>query len=105
MDQLWTDTHTSLRKNEGTQGAPRPLVTTLQGRRKDGNELKVGFEFRYSGPEQIHAKPVAARGVPFAVLSRTAMECRVDIMKRSNAKIYSYRSASIGSSFEARMAG
>jgi hypothetical protein len=55
MDQLWTDTHTSLRKDEGKQGAPRPLVITLHG-----SEWKVGFEFRYSGPEQIHAKPVAA---------------------------------------------
>lgn len=60
MDQLWTDTHTSLRKDEGKQGAPRPLVITLHGRSKDGSEWRVGFEFRYSGPEQIHAKPVAA---------------------------------------------
>jgi len=59
MDQLWTDTHTSLRKDEGKQGAPRPLVITLHGTDDDGNEWKVGFEFRYSGPEQIHAKPVA----------------------------------------------
>jgi len=60
MDQLWTDTHTALRKDEGRQGAPRPLVITLHGVGKDGAEWKVGFEFRYSGPEQIHAKPVAA---------------------------------------------
>jgi len=60
MDQLWTDTHTSLRKDEGKQGAPRPLIITLHGVGKDGSEWKVGFEFRYSGPEQIHAKPVAA---------------------------------------------
>ena len=59
MDQLWTDTHTSLRKDEGKQGAPRPLVITLHGIGKDGKPWKVGFEFRYSGPEQIHAKPVA----------------------------------------------
>lgn len=59
MDQLWTDTHTSLRKDEGKQGAPRPLVITLHGIDNDNNEWKVGFEFRYSGPEQIHAKPVA----------------------------------------------
>jgi hypothetical protein len=60
MDQLWTDTHTSLRKDEGKQGAPRPLVITLYGIADDGSEWKLGFEFRYSGPEQIHAKPVAA---------------------------------------------
>ena len=60
MDQLWTDTHTSLRKDEGKQGAPRPLVITLHGMSRDGSEWKVGFEFRYSGPEQIHTKPVAA---------------------------------------------
>ncbi len=59
MDQLWTDTHTSLRKDEGRPGAPRPLVITLHGATKDGNTWKLGFEFRYSGPEQIHAKPVA----------------------------------------------
>lgn len=60
MDQLWTDNHTSLRKDEGKQGARRPLVITLHGLGTDGSEWKVGFEFRYSGPEQIHAKPVAA---------------------------------------------
>lgn len=59
MDQLWTDTHTSLRKDEGKQGAPRPLVITLSGLANDGTPWKVGFEFRYSGPEQIHVKPVA----------------------------------------------
>lgn len=59
MDQLWLDTHTSLRKDEGSQGAPRPLVITLHGRDKEG-EWRAGFEFRYSGPEQIHVKPVAA---------------------------------------------
>lgn len=60
MDQLWTDTHTSLRKDEGKQGAPRPLVITLHGLADDGTAWQVGFEFRYSGPEQIHVKPVAA---------------------------------------------
>ncbi|MFA7343594.1 MAG: AAA family ATPase [Terrimicrobiaceae bacterium] len=60
MDQLWTNTHTSLRKDEGKPGSHRPLVITLHGLSKDGSEWKVGFEFRYSGPEQIHAKPVAA---------------------------------------------
>lgn len=60
MDQLWTDTHTSFRKNEGKQGAPRPLVITLEGTDKKGKDWHVGFEFRYSGPEQIHVKPVAA---------------------------------------------
>ena len=58
MDQLWTDTHTSLRKDEGKQGAPRPLVITMHGQ-DGGSDWKVGFEFRYSGPEQIHVKPVA----------------------------------------------
>jgi len=60
MDQLWTDTHTSLRKDEGKQGAPRPMVITLEGNGADGGTWKLGFEFRYSGPEQIHVKPVAA---------------------------------------------
>lgn len=60
MDQLWTDTHTSLRKDEGKQGAPRPLVITLHGVDESGSEWHFGFEFRYSGPEQIHVKPVAA---------------------------------------------
>ena len=59
MDQLWTDTHTSLRKDEGKQGAPRPLVIRVHGRAADGTDWSVGFEFRYSGPEQIHVKPVA----------------------------------------------
>lgn len=58
MDQLWTDTHTSLRKDEGKQGSPRPLVITLHGKEESGDEWKFGFEFRYSGPEQIHVKPV-----------------------------------------------
>jgi AAA domain, putative AbiEii toxin, Type IV TA system len=60
MDQLWTNTHTSLRKDEGKQGAPRPMVITLHGIGKEGDGWQLGFEFRYSGPEQIHAKPVAA---------------------------------------------
>jgi predicted ATPase len=59
MDQLWTDTHTSLRKNEGKQGAPRPLIITLHGNDTQG-DWSFGFELRYSGPEQIHVKPVAA---------------------------------------------
>jgi hypothetical protein len=59
MDQLWTDTHTSLRKDEGKQGAPRPMVITLHGSNAKGDPWKLGFEFRYSGPEQIHVKPVA----------------------------------------------
>jgi len=60
MDQLWTDTHTSFRKSEGKQGAPRPLVISLEGKDKNGADWRFGFEFRYSGPEQIHVKPVAA---------------------------------------------
>lgn len=59
MDQLWTDTHTSLRKDEGKQGAPRPMVITLHGKSDNGIQWQFGFEFRYSGPEQIHVKPVA----------------------------------------------
>ncbi|MCK5805696.1 MAG: AAA family ATPase [Lentisphaeria bacterium] len=59
MDQLWTDTHTSLRRSEGKPGAPRPLVITLHGKDKEGVDWKLGFEFRYNGPEQIHVKPVA----------------------------------------------
>ena len=58
MDQLWTDTHTSLRKDEGKQGAPRPMVVTLHGNDDAGNTWRFGFELRYSGPEQIHVKPV-----------------------------------------------
>ncbi|MFP4351220.1 MAG: ATP-dependent nuclease [Puniceicoccaceae bacterium] len=63
MDQLWTDTHTSLRKGEvegKTAGSPRPLVISLEGKTRDGSDWRFGFEFRYSGPEQIHVKPVAA---------------------------------------------
>ncbi|MFZ4396037.1 MAG: ATP-dependent nuclease [Kiritimatiellia bacterium] len=59
MDQLWTDTHTSLRKDEGKQGAPRPMIIILEGKGSDGAVWRFGFEFRYSGPEQIHVKPVA----------------------------------------------
>lgn len=59
MDQLWTNTHTSLRKDEGKQGAPRPMVITLHGVDRDGAKWRFGFEFRYSGPEQIHVKPLA----------------------------------------------
>ncbi len=59
MDQLWTDTHTSLRKDEGKQGSPRPLVIAMHGQSADGTDWRLGFEFRYSGPEQIHVKPVA----------------------------------------------
>lgn len=59
MDQLWTDTHTSLRKDEGKQGAPRPMVITLHGQSDNDERWQLGFEFRYSGPEQIHVKPVA----------------------------------------------
>lgn len=36
----------------------RPLVITMHGQ-DGGSDWKVGFEFRYSGPEQIHVKPVA----------------------------------------------
>jgi hypothetical protein len=62
MDQLWTDTHTSLRKGEvegKTAGSPRPLLISLEGTTKDGSKWRFGFEFRYSGPEQIQVKPVA----------------------------------------------
>ena len=62
MDQLWTDTQTSLRKNEvagKAPGTPRPMSITLYGKAPDGKSWKLGFEFRYSGPEQIHVKPVA----------------------------------------------
>lgn len=59
MDQLWTDTHTSLRRDEGKQGAPRPMVITLHGVDREGAKWRFGFEFRYSGPEQIHVKPLA----------------------------------------------
>ena len=59
MDQLWTDTHTSLRRDEGKPGSPRPLVITLHGQDQGGDKWKLGFEFRYNGPEQIHVKPVA----------------------------------------------
>lgn len=59
MDQLWSDTHTSLRKDEGKQGSPRPLVISLHGVDQAGAAWRFGFEFRYNGPEQIHVKPVA----------------------------------------------
>jgi len=58
MDQLWTDTHTSLRKDEGKQGSPRPLIISLHGVDDTGEAWRFGFEFRYNGPEQIHVKPV-----------------------------------------------
>ena len=58
MDQLWTDTHTSLRKTEGKLGTPRPLVLTLHGT-DEQQAWQIGLEFRYNGPEQIHVKPVA----------------------------------------------
>jgi hypothetical protein len=62
MDQLWTDTHTSLRRGEvegKTAGSPRPMVISLEGQDIRGVPWKFGFEFRYSGPEQIHVKPLA----------------------------------------------
>jgi len=74
MDQLWTDTHTSLRRDEGKQGAPRPLVITLHGKGNADDEWNMGFEFRYSGPEQIHVKPVAE---DMANLSRAGNEVGV----------------------------
>ncbi len=61
MDQLWKDTHTSLRKGEvegKAAGSPRPMIISLAGVIRDGSEWRFGFEFRYSGPEQIHVKPV-----------------------------------------------
>ena len=63
MDQLWTDTQTSLHKGEvegKTAGSPRPMVITVEGFDNAGEEWRLGFEFRYSGPEQIHVKPVTA---------------------------------------------
>lgn len=62
MDQLWTDTHTSLRKGEVAEqkpGAPRLIVITLEGKSSEGADWKLGFEFRYQGPEQIYIRPVA----------------------------------------------
>lgn len=35
-------------------------MITLHGRADEGSAWQVGFEYRYSGPEQIHVKPVAA---------------------------------------------
>lgn len=61
MDQLWTDTHTALRKDEvagKSAGTPRPLVITMEGKDRGDQPWQFGFEFRYSGPEQIHVKPV-----------------------------------------------
>jgi predicted ATPase len=62
MDQLWTDTHTSLRKGEvegKSAGTPRPMIITISGKDQENADWKFGFEFRYTGPEQIHVKPVA----------------------------------------------
>ena len=61
MDQLWTDTHTSLRKGEvegKAAGSLRLMVISLEGKDREDQPWKFGFEFRYSGPEQIHVKPV-----------------------------------------------
>lgn len=69
MDQLWTDTHTSLRKDEGKQGAPRPMVVTLHGESDEREVWKFGFEFRYSGPEQVHVKPVTD-DLPYLEMAR-----------------------------------
>lgn len=63
MDQLWKDTHTSLRKDEvegKPAGSPRPMVISLTGETQTGTHWQFGFEFRYSGPEQIHVKPVVS---------------------------------------------
>ena len=77
MDQLWTDTHTSLRKSEvegKTAGSPRLMVISLEGRDTSGVNWTFGFEFRYSGPEQIHVKPVAEH---FHNLDKARQEVRV----------------------------
>lgn len=61
MDQLWTDTHTSLRKGEVVGKAPgskKNIVITLAGVDRHGEEWTLGMELTYSGPEQIHVKPV-----------------------------------------------
>jgi hypothetical protein len=61
MDQLWTDTHTSLRKGEvegKAAGSLRLMIISLQGKDQKDRPWKFGFEFRYSGPEQLHVKPV-----------------------------------------------
>lgn len=58
MDQLWTDTHTSFRKHEGKPGTPRPMVISLHGIDAANISWELGFEFRFSGPEQIHVRPV-----------------------------------------------
>lgn len=69
MDQLWTDTHTSLRKHEGKPGSRRPLVICLQGEDAEGKAWQFGFEFSYNGPEQIHVKP-AAEDLPHLEVAR-----------------------------------
>lgn len=61
MDQLWTDTHTSLRKGEvegKAAGSKKSIVIILEGVDRHGEEWALGMELVYSGPEQIHVKPV-----------------------------------------------
>lgn len=61
MDHLWTDTITSLTKEEREAdqkpGEPRLLGITLEGR-KDQVDWKLGFEFRYSSSEQLYIAPI-----------------------------------------------
>ena len=55
MDQLWTDLHTSYRKNERSgrkPGTPRLLEVNIKTK-----TWQLGFELRYSGPEQIYVAP------------------------------------------------
>jgi hypothetical protein len=40
-------------------GTPRPMVIEIEGVDAANVAWKFGFEFRYSGPEQIHVKPVS----------------------------------------------
>lgn len=55
MDQLWTDLHTSYRKNERSgrkPGTPRLLEVNIKTK-----TWQLGFELRCSGPEQIYVAP------------------------------------------------
>lgn len=64
MNLLWTDTSTSLRKDEAEasghkQGHPRPMVIELQAVESDGSSWAIGFEFIYQNAEMLSVRPVA----------------------------------------------
>jgi predicted ATPase len=64
MNLLWTDTSTSLRRDEAEtlghkQGHPRPMQIELQGNDAQGQPWALGFEFIYQNAEMVSVRPVA----------------------------------------------